>query len=99
MLCPEGADLFICREFTALSLRKGFLERGCLFRTQLSRGLIFPGQLQEHAGKVILHFSGERAHGLDRLFKQFRHRGSFFEGTFPPPRSPLINGRCELLNS
>ena len=58
MLRPDGADLFICREFAALSLGEGFLERGCFLRTQLSRGLIFPGQLQEHAGKVILHFRG-----------------------------------------
>jgi hypothetical protein len=73
MLRPDGADLFIGRKFTALRLREGFLERGCFLRAQLSRGLIVPGQLQEHAGEVILHFRRETAYGLDSLFKQFRH--------------------------
>jgi hypothetical protein len=73
MLRPDGAHLFVRRKFTAICLRKGFVERGSFLGAQLNHGLIFPGQLQEHAGKIVLHFSGETAHGLDGSFKQFCH--------------------------
>jgi hypothetical protein len=73
MLRPDGAHLFVRRKFTAIRLRKGFVERGAFLGGQLNHGLIFPSQLQEHAGKFVLHFRGERAHGLDSVFKQFCH--------------------------
>jgi len=73
MLRPNGADLLIRREFTAICLRKRFVKRGRFLGAQFQCRLIFPGQLQKHAGKVVLHFSGKAAHGFDGFFKQFGH--------------------------
>jgi hypothetical protein len=73
MLRPNGAHLFVRGKFTAIRLRKGFVKGGCFLGAQLQHRLIFPGQLQKHAGKVVLHFSRKAAHGLDSLFKQFGH--------------------------
>jgi hypothetical protein len=61
MLRPDGAHLFGRRKFTALRLGKGFVERSFLRSAQFDHGLIFPGQLQEHTGEVVLRFSVDRA--------------------------------------
>ena len=75
MLRPDGAHLFIRRKFTALRLRKGFVKRGFFVGAQLKHGLIFASQLQEHAGKVILHFRRETAHGSNAaLIRRARRR-------------------------
>jgi hypothetical protein len=73
MLRPDGAHLFVRRKLASIFLRKGFFKRGLLLGGQLNRRLILSGKLQEHAGKVVLHFRGETAHGLDGVFKQFGH--------------------------
>ena len=71
MLRPDGPHLVVCRKFTAIRLREGFVKRRFFLGAQLKHGLIFPGQLEEYAGKVVLHFRGETADGFDGLFKQF----------------------------
>jgi hypothetical protein len=43
---------------------RGFVKRRFLIGAQLKYGLISSGQLQKHAGKVILHFRRKTAHGL-----------------------------------
>ena len=74
MLRPDGAHLFVRRKLTTICLREGFVKRGFFLGAQLNHRLIFPRrQLQEHAGKVVLHFRRETAHGLDSLFKKFGH--------------------------
>jgi hypothetical protein len=73
MLRPDGAHLVVRRKFTAIRLREGFVKRRFLLGGQLKHGLIFPGQLEKYAGKIVLHFSGETADGFDGLFKQFGH--------------------------
>jgi len=65
--------LFVRRKFTTICLGKGFVKRGFFLGTQLNHGLIFTSQLQEHAGKVVLDFRRETAHGFDSLFKQLCH--------------------------
>lgn len=74
MLRPDGAHLIFGRKFAAVRLRKGFVKRGFFLGAQSNHRLIIPGKLQEHAGKVVLHFRGETAHGRNSLFKQFCHR-------------------------
>jgi hypothetical protein len=54
-------------------MREGFVKRRLFLGAQLKLGLIFPGQLEEYTGKIVLHSSGETADGLDSLFKQFGH--------------------------
>ena len=73
MFHPDGAHLFVRREFTAICLRKRYVKRGFFLGAQLKHRLIFASQLQKHAGKVILYFSRETAHGLNSLFEQFGH--------------------------
>jgi hypothetical protein len=66
---PDSAHLLIGREFASIRLRKGLVKRSCFFSTQLKQGLIFTGQLQEHASKLVLDFGGKATHRLDSLFK------------------------------
>jgi hypothetical protein len=105
MFRPDGAHLFVRRKFTALCLRKGFIERGFFLGAELKHRLIFPSQLQEHAGEVVLHFSGKTTHGFDCFFQQFGHgqkidpspgrAEGFSEGHLCPDilhrKSPLAN--------
>jgi hypothetical protein len=58
MLRPDGAHLVVRRKFTAIRLRVGFVKRHFFLGAQLKHGLIFPGQLEEYAGKAVLHFRG-----------------------------------------
>ncbi len=69
MFRPDSAHLLIGREFASIRLRKGFVKRSCFFGTKLKQGLIFTGELQEHASKLVLDFRGKAAHRLDSLFK------------------------------
>jgi hypothetical protein len=73
MFRPDGAHLLIGREFAAIRLRKGLVKRSCFFGTELKQRLILTRQLQEHASKLVLDFSGKAAHGLDSLLKQLGH--------------------------
>jgi hypothetical protein len=113
MLRPDGAHLFVRRKFSAIGLRKRFVKRGFFLGTQLKHGLICPSQLQEHAGKIVLHFRGETAHSLDSLFKKFHHNRKIdlslavrkdFRGAILPlysaPEKPFsIKGLFDVRNS
>jgi hypothetical protein len=69
MFRPDSAYLLVRGEFASIRLRKGFVERSSFFRAQLEQGLIFTGELQEHASKLVLDFRGKGAHRLESLFK------------------------------
>ncbi len=67
MLRPDGAHLVVRRKFTAIRLREGFVKRRFFLGAQLKHGLIFPGQLDEYAGKVVLAFQREDRGRFRRL--------------------------------
>jgi hypothetical protein len=69
MFRPDSAQLLIGREFASIRLRKGFVKRIGFFGTKLKHGLVFSGELQEHASKLVLDFRGKATHRLDGLFK------------------------------
>jgi hypothetical protein len=73
MLRPDGSHLFIRRKLASVGLCKGSVKRGFFLGSQLNRGLILTGKLQEHAGKRILHFRGQGAGGFNSLFEKLRH--------------------------
>jgi hypothetical protein len=73
MLCPHGAHFFVRRELAAQNLGVSFGEVGVFFRGQLDRWLIHTGELQQDAGKFVLHVVGKDGDRFNGLFKQSRH--------------------------
>jgi hypothetical protein len=73
MLCPNGANLLVGREFASVGLRNGFVKGGCLLGSQFDRRLIDPDELQKHQREGILRFGGQAAHRLNGFFKQYCH--------------------------
>jgi hypothetical protein len=74
MLCPRGADLFVRRELPALSFGQRSVQVGFFLGREFVRWLLNARELQEHAGKLILHLLGENADSLNGLFKEAGHR-------------------------
>jgi predicted ATP-dependent serine protease len=73
MFRPDSAHLLVSCEFAAIRLREGLVQRRLFFGTELKQGLVFAGELQEHASEFVLYFRRKAAYRLDSLFEQFGH--------------------------
>jgi hypothetical protein len=94
MLRPHGAHLFIGRKLAPRNFLVGGGKIGVFLGGQLNHGLLFPCQLQEHAGKLILHRRGQGADGLNSVFKEFGHAPLYHELPLPEqPKTRLTSAR------
>ena len=66
---PIDGDLLVCLEHAPRNLGIGLGKVAFLFRRQLDRRLLDPGERQQHAGNFVLHFVGQGGDGGDGLFE------------------------------
>ena len=75
MFRPNGSHLFIRGKLATGGGGFRNADRSALAGSQWNYRLIFPGQLQEDAGYIVLHFRRQAPHGLNGVFKQLAHAG------------------------
>jgi hypothetical protein len=73
MLRPDSRDLLIRGKFATQNLSVRFCKVGVFFRGQLDRWLIHTGELQQDAGKFVLHAVRKDGHRFHGLFEQSGH--------------------------
>src|SRR5450756_281836 len=69
VLCPHGADFFVCRKLTALSLGQRGVEVRSLSRRKFIERSVDSRELQGNLGEFVLHLVEQGGYNFYGLFK------------------------------